>query len=175
MYIPSDDSFLLSETAKQYNGRSALEIGVGSGIIASVLCEHFNIVVCTDIFFQSLRYCKYTLPKNVKIICCDAASAIHIKFDLIVSNPPYLPYDQENKNNDSAVYGGPSGIETTLHFLKSTVGLLDRNGRILIVLSTLSTQSKLDDLLVEMNLEKKTIKERKIFYETLSVVEIHFK
>ena len=91
------------------NGRSALEIGVGSGIIARVLYEHFNIVVCTDIFFPSLRYCKYTLPKNVKIICCDLASAIHIKFDLIVSNPPYIPYDQENKNNDSAVYGGPSG------------------------------------------------------------------
>ena len=77
-------------SVKCYRGKSALEIGVGSGIVLKALRENFKIVAGTDIDFASLRYCKENLSKEIMVACCDAASAFHYRFDLIVSNPPYF-------------------------------------------------------------------------------------
>lgn len=174
MYLPSHDSFLLRDSVEQYCGRSALEIGAGSGIILKTLYENFKIVVGTDISFESLRYCKGNLSNDVMLVCCDAASVFRYKFDLIVSNPPYLP-EEEDKKQEPAIYGGSTGIETTLRFIKSAVSALSQNGKMLIIISTLSDISKIDDLIIEMKLKKRTISEKKLFFETLSIVEIGFK
>ena len=56
--LPSEDSFHLAQSVKCYSGKSALEIGVGSGIVLKVLHENFKIVAGTDIDFASLIYCK---------------------------------------------------------------------------------------------------------------------
>lgn len=174
MYLPSDDSFLLRDSVEEYKGKSALEIGVGSGIVLRTLYENFKIVAGTDISFESLRYCKDNLPNDVMLVCCDAASVFRYRFDLIVTNPPYLP-DEEDKKNESAIHGGYTGIETTLHFIKSAVSALNQNGKMLIIISTLSDVSKMDELIMEMNLKKRTIREKKLFFETLTIVEISFK
>src|SRR4030095_9858840 len=91
VYVPSEDSLLLAEHAKNCFGNLALEIGSGSGIILDVLSQNFNSVIGTDIDYRSLHYYKNNIPNNVMLVCCDAASALSIKFDFIVSNPPYLP------------------------------------------------------------------------------------
>ena len=39
-------------------------------------------------------------------------------FDIIVSNPPYLPLDSEKNSTDDAIYGGKTGLETTLRILE---------------------------------------------------------
>jgi release factor glutamine methyltransferase len=174
MYLPSDDSFLLRDSVKEYKGKSALEIGVGSGIVLKTLYENFKIVAGTDITFESLRYCKDNLPNNVMLVCCDAASVFRYRFDLIVTNPPYLP-DEEYIKNESAIHGGQTGIETTLRFIKSAVSVLSQNGKMLIIISTLSNVSKMDELIIEMKLKRRTIREKKLFFETLTIVEISFK
>lgn len=174
MYLPSHDSFLLRDSVEQYSGRSALEIGAGSGIILKTLYKNFKIVAGTDISFESLRYCKDNLSNNVMLVCCDAASVFRYKFDLIISNPPYLP-EEDDKKQEPAIYGGSTGIETTLRFIKSAVSALSQNGKMLIIISTLSDISKIDDLIIEMKLERKKISEKKLFFETLSILEIGFK
>lgn len=174
MYLPSDDSFQLARSVKCYRGKSALEIGVGSGIVLKALRENFKIVAGTDIDFASLRYCKENLSKEIMVACCDAASAFHYRFDLIVSNPPYIPIE-DNEKKDSAIHGGPDGIETTLHFLKSAISVLDQDGKILIIISSLSDNMGLDALIVQMNLKRRTIIERNLFFETLRTLEISFK
>ena len=174
MYIPSEDSFLLAEYAKNYYGNWALEIGSGSGIILNALCRNFNSVIGTDIDYRSLHYYKNNIPNNVKLICCDAASTLSIKFDFIVTNPPYLP-NLNKTSQDHAIDGGPTGIESTLHFVQSAVLVLQRQGKILTIISSLSCTSKLDKLIRKMNLIKKIVKVRKMFFETLFVVEISFK
>src|SRR5919198_1106760 len=171
MYLPSEDSLLLAESVKQYSGRSALEIGVGSGIILKILHDNFKIVAGTDVHFMSLKYCKDNLPNDIMLACCDAASVFHYRFDLIVSNPPYLPL-KNYVMKDYAINGGSSGIEMTLHFIRSGISVLDIKGKMLIIASNLSDTTKLEESISQMNLKKIIVKEKKLFFETLQSIEI---
>ena len=167
MYIPSDDTFLLADCIKQYRGRQALEIGVGSGLLLGLLEKNFQSVAGSDIDLRALEHCKDT--SAAMLACCDAASAFSGTFDLIVTNPPYLPDDQVR---DTTVHGGPVGIELTIHFVKSAMPLLARDGRMLFVVSSLADSSALDRLVIEKKMRNKVIKEKRLFYETLSAVEL---
>src|ERR671911_1294755 len=177
MYAPSDDTFLLADCIRQYNGRRALEIGVGSGILLDILEKNFTYVAGSDIDLQALQHCKQqnTSSANVLLVCCDAGSAFGIgKFDLIVSNPPYLPNDDDDDNNilDPTVHGGPTGIEATVHFINSALPLLAGDGKILIVISSFANSSALDKVVLENSMHKKVVKEKRLFYETLYIVEL---
>lgn len=183
MYAPSDDTFLLADCIRQYNGRRALEIGVGSGLLLNILEKNFVYVAGSDIDLQALQHCKQQQKKkktttssaNVLLVCCDAGSAFGIgKFDLIVSNPPYLPNDYDDDKNilDPTVHGGPTGIEATIHFINSVLPLLAGDGKLLIVISSFANSSALDKVLLENNMHKKVVKEKRLFYETLSIVEL---
>ena len=182
MYLPSDDSILLANCVKHYHGNLALEIGIGSGIITRILCENFETVIGTDIEFEILKNCKNDndlfSKKSLDLICTDAASPFRGNiFDLIVSNPPYVPDDRSNKGekiSDHAIYGGPSGIEITLHIIKSSIFCLTKWGKVLIIVSSLSDHLRIYALMLELNLKGRRITEKKIFFETLSAVELRF-
>jgi release factor glutamine methyltransferase len=193
LYLPSEDSILLADCLKDYSGDKALDIGVGSGIITQTLCENFKKVVGTELAFEMLEKCKEDVVSNTskdsekklenergfELVCADAASAFRDNiFDLVVSNPPYLPEDYDNegmKIHDEAIYGGKSGIEVTLKIIKSSLSTLKREGKLLIIVSSLSNISRLQELLELLNLNMKKIVEKRLFFETLSVVEIGFK
>ena len=153
MYLPVEDTSLLTESIKGYEGRSALEIGVGSGAVLKILRENFWFVAATDIDFASLEFCKDNLSNDITLVCCDATSAFLCRFDLIVSNPPYLPAE-DNEKIDFTVHGGPDGVETTLRFIKSSISALAENGKMLIVISSLSNNTRLDESITEMNLKR---------------------
>ena len=167
MYVPSDDTFLLADCIKQYSGRWALEIGVGSGVLLNLLEKNFANVAGSDIDLRALQHCRGR--SGAMLACCDAVSAFAGQFDLIVSNPPYLPDD---KVKDATVHGGPKGIETTIHFLHSALPLLARGGKMLLVVSSLADSSALEQLVKEKKMHKRVVKEKKMFYEMLSVVEL---
>lgn len=170
MYFPSDDSIFLSNIVNQYHGQLALEVGTSSGIILKELSKNFRIVIGTDLDHNSLIHSQSIL-KNHRLICCDATSALHnVKFDLIVTNPPYLP---NNPNHvDKTIDGGPSGIEVSIHILTSALDKLTKAGRLLIVVSSLSDKKKLERFIVENNLVMKQIAKKNLFYESLEIMEI---
>lgn len=187
MYAPSEDTFLLADCIEHYNGRRALEIGVGSGLLLTILAKNYAYVAGSDIDLKVLQHCRLQTPsEKVLLVCCDAGSAFGSgKFDLIVSNPPYLPNDDGGNNNNSdnsnnncsldpTIHGGPKGIETTVHFVKSALPLLAVDGKILIVISSFADSSALDRLVVENSMHKKVVNEKRLFYETLSIVELSF-
>jgi release factor glutamine methyltransferase len=167
MYVPSDDTFLLADCIKQYHGNWALEIGVGSGVLLNLLEKNFANVAGSDIDLRALEHCRGR--SGAMLACCDAASAFAGRFDLIVSNPPYLPDDAVR---DATVHGGPAGIEATVHFIESALPLLAKGGRMLFVVSSLADSAALDRLLKEKKMGKKVVKEKRLFYETLSVIEL---
>ena len=169
MYVPSDDTFLMADCIRQYSGTWALEIGVGSGVLLNLLEKNFANVAGSDIDLRALQHCRGR--SRALLACCDAASAFAGRYDLIVSNPPYLPDD---KVRDTTVHGGPKGIETTVHFVESALPLLERGGKMLLVISSLADTSLLDQLVKEKKLDKKVVKEKRMFYETLSVVELGY-
>jgi release factor glutamine methyltransferase len=175
MYAPSEDTFLLADCIRQYNGRRALEIGVGSGLLLDILEKNFAFVAGSDIDLRALQHCKQkkVSSADLLLVCCDAASAFGIgKFDLIISNPPYLPNDEEENILDPTVHGGPTGIEATVHFINSALPLLAADGKLLIVISSFANSSALDKVVLENNMHKKIVKEKRLFYETLSIIEL---
>jgi release factor glutamine methyltransferase len=177
MYAPSEDTFLLADCIEHYNGRRALEIGVGSGLLLTILAKNYAYVAGSDIDLKVLQHCRLQTPsEKVLLVCCDAGSAFGSgKFDLIVSNPPYLPNDDgDNSSLDPTIHGGPKGIETTIHFVKSALPLLAVDGKILIVISSFADSSALDRLVIENNMHKKVVKEKRLFHETLSIAELSF-
>jgi release factor glutamine methyltransferase len=177
MYTPSEDTFLLADCIEHYSGRRALEIGVGSGLLLTILAKNYAYVAGSDIDLKVLQNCRLQTPsEKVLLVCCDAGWAfVSGKFDLIVSNPPYLPNDDgDNSSLDPTIHGGPKGIETTIHFVKSALPLLAVDGKILIVISSFADSSALDRLVVENNMHKKVVKEKRLFYETLSIAELSF-
>ena len=184
MYLPSDDSILLADCLKEYHGNSALDIGLGSGIIAETLCRNFEYVVGSDIDIDTLesykensvRYQKTDNKRSkygngFELVCSDAAAAFRANiFDLIVSNPPYLP-----DVYDKTIYGGATGIELTLCIVRSSIPSLVREGSIILIVSSLSDLSRLHQLTHQLDLNMRKITEKKLFFETISAMEIRFK
>lgn len=171
MYVPAEDTLFLIECARHYHGAWALEMGTGSGAVAQSLLANFSNVVGTDIDLDSLRYSRRKGMAMVMLVCCDAASPLRGKFDLIVANPPYLPGDPQV---DATVHGGPAGVETTMHFIESALPLLSEKGRMLIIVSSLADSQSLDKFVQEKRLKKSICGQRTLFYERLYAVELTF-
>lgn len=170
LYLPSDDSIFLANTVNRYSGTLALEIGTSSGIVLRELAKNFTTVIGTDIDFCSLKRL-LKMSKNQRVICCHAASALHgIKFDLIVTNPPYLPHSAGHIDN--TIDGGPNGVEITIDFLKDAIDRLEIGGKILIIVSSIGDTRKLDSFLSKNNINVKEIGKKDLFYETLQVLEL---
>jgi len=170
LYLPSDDTIFLANTVNRYSGTLALEIGTSSGIVLMELAKQFKTVIGTDIDFCSLKRL-LEMSRNQRVICCHAASALHgIKFDLIVTNPPYLP--NATRYIDNTTDGGLAGVEITIDFLKDAIDKLEIGGKILIIVSSISDTRKLDSFLSKNNIMVKKIAQKELFYETLQIIEL---
>ncbi len=108
MYSPSEDTYFMEDILANYRGKIALEVGIGSGYLTRLLCTNFEFVVGTDIDINSILYAKNNTLTNISnklLVCSDLSLPIKCKFDLIISNPPYLP-TEFGKLDDTAVFGG---------------------------------------------------------------------
>ena len=86
------------------------------------------------------------------------------KFDLILFNPPYLPEDKFDKGLDTT--GGKNGSEVINKFLIQAKRYLNKNGKILILTSSLTKKINWQIY------SKKKLAEKRIFFETLYVWEL---
>ncbi len=70
---------------------SVLDLMTGSGCIAALLAEKTNAdITASDISEDALAVARSNLPEKVKTVRSDMFAEISGKFDLIVSNPPYI-------------------------------------------------------------------------------------
>ncbi|OON99665.1 MAG: protein-(glutamine-N5) methyltransferase, release factor-specific [Epulopiscium sp. Nele67-Bin004] len=97
--IPRQDTELLVETVLEYKPKNVLEIGVGSGCIA-ISIAHFlqdTKVTAVDISGDAIEVAMQNAKaNNVDIIFVqgDVFENVSGTFDLIVSNPPYIPHKE---------------------------------------------------------------------------------
>ena len=97
-----------------------LDVGTGSGCIAITLKKELNSkVIGVDISLEALEVAKRNAIHNEADICfyqSDLFSNVSGKFDVIVSNPPYIRYDEAIedivKNNEPhlALYASEQGL-----------------------------------------------------------------
>ena len=173
IYNPEEDSYLLRSLIKRYSkNKSVLDLGSGSGIQALEALKHkASNVSASDIDEESLTHLKTI--KNLKVIKSDLFNNISDSFDLIIFNPPYLPENKlEDKQTSRITTGGKKGDEIILRFLEQSKDHLNKNGTILLLLSSLTPKSKIKTLLKKQKMKHKPLAKKEIFMETLEVWEI---
>lgn len=168
IYQPAEDSFLLGKYVKKYAKGKVLDIGTGSGILAKAAFEKTKDVLAVDVNKKAVAHVK-SLGINAKV--SDLFSNVDGKFDLIVFNPPYLPADdKEDKETALQVSGGKRGFELIERFLKDAKKHLNKNGKILLLFSSLSGDIK--KLMRKYGYRFKKLEEQKLFFERLYVYEL---
>lgn len=131
--IPRDDTEVLVEKIielyKTKNNLNILDIGTGSGAIAIALAKflHVNHVIAVDKYNEALTIARQNAKTNdvinkIKFIQSDLFEALDDYtnyFDIIVSNPPYIPKNDildlqvEIKEHEpmTALDGGVDGLD----------------------------------------------------------------
>lgn len=146
-------------------GRTALDVGSGSGYLTRLLCRNFSLVVGTDINFGVLTRQTY---KTKNLVCCHGSDALHARFDLIVCNLPYLATD---KILDVATDGGHEGFEVPKKILDSVYKNIGKNGKFVFVTSSLSNHARLTNYAQSLGLKTRIAARKKLFFEELILVE----
>lgn len=108
---------------------TVLDLGTGSGCIGITLAlEEKNMkVTISDISLEALKVAstnKEKLHAYVDVVHSDLFKNINQKFDIIVSNPPYIPDEEvvENiveKEPNVALFGGQLGVDFYEKILKA--------------------------------------------------------
>jgi release factor glutamine methyltransferase len=174
VYEPSEDSFLLAETAlSEIKGsESVLEVGCGSGIISTVIQSNTKArVVGIDINPYAAACTKIN---GVDSIIGNLLSCIKGKFDVIIFNPPYLPTEKEARTTDwinTAIDGGSNGRETINIFLEEAGNRLVDNGRILMVISSLTGIEEVKSRMESLNYEVVETMQERFMFEKLAVIK----
>lgn len=165
IYEPKEDSLLLKKYVKRYAGGKILDVGCGSGILSLEAMKYSSDVLAVDIDPECVEYCK---KKGINAKQSNLFSNVQGKFDLIIFNPPYLP-DDENEDEESKkiTTGGKKGYELIERFFSEVKNYLNKDGKILIVFSSLT--GDVDRILEKYGFKKEKKEEKKLFFERLFV------
>jgi len=145
--IPRPDTeHIVEEVLKltQNNSKShVLDIGTGSGcILLSILKERKNFIgTGIDISKKCIKVSKYNakrleLDNRTKFYISDVDNFLIGKYDVVVSNPPYienlnlkyLDRDVVNFEPKLALSGGRDGFSEITKVINKTSGLIKKNG-----------------------------------------------
>ncbi len=144
--IPRGDTEILVEKAieliNKNKYKSVLDIGTGSGAIAVSVAKYTDAkVTAVDISNEAINVAKENAEQNgvnVQFINSNLFSNINEKFDLILSNPPYIEKDviktlePDVKNYEPmlALDGGVDGLDFYKSITKDCCKYLNKNGSI---------------------------------------------
>ena len=149
--IPRPESEHLVEQALKYmpigNSLNILDIGTGSGcLIISILKEREDcIATAIDISNEALKVAKtnaniHHLENKIKFLNINIDKFNSNKYDLIISNPPYINIVDLNRLDDDvrlyepklALYGGVTGFESIKKIIKNSYKLLKNNCKLIM-------------------------------------------
>ena len=135
--IPRPETEHLIEAALKFDPETILDIGTGSGSIAVTLSlETEARVTATDISCAALRVAQANagrLAALVDFLQCDLGSALRGQtFDLVVSNPPYVPetdratLQPEVRDHEPALalFAGKDGLDVYRRLIPEAARLL---------------------------------------------------
>jgi HemK family putative methylases len=149
--IPRPDTELIVDQVLKFtkfkSKQKILDIGVGSGcILLSILCENLDFRgIGIDISKKSIDLCKtnvikFGLENRVKLFKSNIDNFDYGKYDLVISNPPYI------KNSDLkylekdvigfepklALNGGFDGVSVIKKVISKSSKLIKKNGKLFL-------------------------------------------
>jgi len=149
--VPRPETEQIVEETLNYlsdnESKKILDIGTGSGcIIVSVLKERSKCkAIAIDISSKALKVAKtnakiHHLENKIKFINIDIDKFNYNKYDLILSNPPYISdIDLIRLDNDVRIYepreslsGGLEGYEIITKVIEKSSKLLKNNGKLIV-------------------------------------------
>lgn len=139
--IPQPDTEILVEetikVAKQYDKPKILDLCTGSGAIAIAIKKYIPEaeIVASDLSSKALRIANNNdRTKKIRFILSDLFENINEKFDIIVSNPPYIKTEEiktlskEVQNEPlMALDGGQDGLYFYEKIIKQANSYLNQN------------------------------------------------
>ena len=144
--IPRFETELLVEKTINYAKKylkeplKIVDLGTGSGAIAITLKKKLNSSVdAVDISKEAIKVAKENSKLNnveINFIHSNMLEKINKKYDIIISNPPYIAFDEEVeeivKNNEPhiALYADNDGLEYYEIILKNTLKHINKPGLI---------------------------------------------
>tara|TARA_B110001450_G_scaffold93423_1_gene88650 strand:- start:917 stop:1747 length:831 start_codon:yes stop_codon:yes gene_type:complete len=147
--IPRPETELLVETALALSlpqQASVLDLGTGTGAIALALASERSTWMVTALDVEPLAVAlaeenraNHSLD-NVRVLKSNWFSSLPaVKFDLIVSNPPYIENNDPHLSQGdvrfepaSALVSGPQGFDDLILLVAQSVGFLVLNGWLLV-------------------------------------------
>ena len=173
VYQPEADTYLLCDAAlaEIRPGDRVLEVGTGSGHIASGLLDLVP-VIATEINPHAASCAR---EAGVEVVHCNLFDAIRGTFDLILFNPPYLPTGPHERIDDWLEYaldGGESGREVIERFAVDARRILAPNGRVLLLISSLTGPEKVKGLFSAAGFSADVIREDQVEDEVLYILRI---
>ena len=149
--IPRPDTEIIVEKTlkltKNKNKLKMLEIGIGSGcILLSILKERKSFYgTGIDISKKTIEICKINcknlgLSSRVKLFKTDIDNFRYGKYDLIISNPPYIKkFDLKYLEKEVSFYepkpaldGGLDGLSELKKVILNSSKLIKRNGKLVL-------------------------------------------
>ena len=148
--IPRPDTETLVEAALEIIPKNdcsnILDLGTGSGCIALALAKerpNAHIVACdnSELCIDTTNFNAASLNiNNITVIASHWFNSVEFnQFDLIISNPPYIAYDDDNIDfsvekyePESALFSDNHGLSDLFHIIKHAPDYLSSNGTLII-------------------------------------------
>lgn len=145
VYRPAADTGLLADALAEEEiepGCAVLEVGTGSGFLALLAARRGAAVTAVDVSRQAVLTARLNarrsrLPLHVER--ADAATCAQgRRFDLVISNPPYVPAPCVRGAGDAVAWdAGPDGRAVIDQLCRRAAGWLESGGVLLVVHSAL--------------------------------------
>ena len=149
--IPRPDTEIIIEQVlkiyKNKNNLNFLEVGIGSGCIALSILKEKKTFLGTgiDLSQDCIEICRYNAKKlgvnnRIKLFKSNVDNLIFRKYDLIISNPPYIKKFDLNKLSKEvinyepklALDGGLEGLSVIRKVIKKSSELIKKNGKLIL-------------------------------------------
>jgi len=182
VYEPAEDTFLVADSLVQIveEDDTLLDIGTGCGILAIIAARKAKKVVATDVNPHAVECARLNAESNGLSHKIEVRQGVFFqpiqkteRFDVIVFNAPYLtsaPSEQRTWIGRSWA-GGPTGRQIIDRFIADAPQYLKRNGKILLVQSSLANIEETLKKFREANFETRVIAEKKVAFETIVVIQ----